>query len=380
MLTAILVTFIYGMISSMLGTVMPAFSLTIVEKSGIAVAQALGLMGASLSAGPLIDSRGTKPTMIGGLIVLSLALYTLPSMAGYRQILTCFAVLGLGGGVVVTAANAVASGFDPKRRASALNFLNLFFGLGLMAAPFLAAHLLNGDALRLCYLEAVLASGALLALIVTPIPPPAGPRGLRRSDVLKVLRRPVLWLFALLLFLYVACEVGVSNWFTSYLISRGIPKSTALNILSLGFATGLLSGRLVVSAVLLKVSAPLVNLAASIGMTIATFLMLQTTNPALAAIAVFCAGFSMGPVFPTALAMIGDAFPVLTGTAMGVAITSGWIGLAASAPLIAFLAGSGSENLGTALLIFPAASAVMILVSLLVRPLLRTGSARFGPA
>jgi MFS family permease len=86
-------------------------------------------------------------------------------------------------------------------------------------------------------------------------------------------------------------------------------------------------------------------------------------------VAVFFAGVAMAPVFPTTLAMVGDAFPSATGTAMGIVITCGWIGLAVSSPIIGSIATSSS--LGTALLILPAFSVLMILVNLGLRPMLR---------
>ena len=69
-----------------------------------------------------------------------------------------------------------------------------------------------------------------------------------------MLGNPALFLLALMLFLYVACEVGVWNWLAQHLIAQGVPESRALNILSLGFALGLLIGRVVVSQVLRTVS------------------------------------------------------------------------------------------------------------------------------
>jgi fucose permease len=359
------------MIAAMLGAIMPTFSLTVKQNSNVALAQAIGLMVASLSAGPIIDRHGKKAALLPALALIAITLYTLPHAAGYKQIALCFLALGFGGGMIVNAANALASDINKQRRGSTLNFLNLFFGLGLMAAPFLLANFLDDNAVKLCYLEAVLATVVLFVQIATPMPPPTASQGFNPAEAIQVLRRPELWLFALFLFLYVACEVGVSNWLATYLITRGIPKTTALNILSLGFALGLLIGRVAVSGILMKVRPATVTLACSVLMTIATYLMLQTSDPNLAAIAVFCAGLAMAPVFPTTLAMIGDAFPVLTATAMGVAITFGWIGLAASSPIIGAIAGSNSENLGTALHLFPIASAAMILVSLAVRPMLR---------
>src|SRR5205085_2797405 len=208
--------------------------------------------------------------------------------------------------------------------------------------------------------------------IVTPMPPPSGERGFKASEVGQVLGRPALWLLSLFLFLYVACEVGVWNWLAKYLISRGVDESRALNILSLGFALGLLVGRVMISRVLIRVPAPTVTLFTAGAMAVTTYAMLQTGDPTLAAVAVFCAGLAMAPVFPTTLAMVGDAFPVATATAMGIVITCGWIGLAISSPIIGAIAGGSDARLGTALLVLSAASVIMIVVNLVLRPMLRS--------
>jgi len=47
----------------------------------------------------------------------------------------------------------------------------------------------------------------------------------------------------------------------------------------------------------------------------------------------------MAPVFPTTIAIVGDAFPRMTGTAIGFVITCGWIGLAVSSRIIGAIAG-----------------------------------------
>jgi fucose permease len=174
----------------------------------------------------------------------------------------------------------------------------------------------------------------------------------------------------MLLFLYVACEVGVWNWLAKHLIAQGVPEPTALRILSLGFAFGLLFGRIVVSRILLKVPAVTVTLIVSVLMTITTYLTLQTADTTVAAIAVFCAGLAMAPVFPTALGMTGDAFPKATATAMGIVITAGWVGLAVSSKIIGSIAGGDDAKLKTALLVLPAFSAAMVVVSVILRPML----------
>ena len=64
-------------------------------------------------------------------------------------------MLGTGGGIIVTGANALASSVNEAHRGTTLNLVNLFFGLGGLATPFLSANLLAKNSARLCYLMGV---------------------------------------------------------------------------------------------------------------------------------------------------------------------------------------------------------------------------------
>jgi fucose permease len=203
------------------------------------------------------------------------------------------------------------------------------------------------------------------------MPPPKGDARFLLADAGPVLGQPLLFLLGLFLFLYITCEVGVWNWLPRHLIAQGIPESRALNILSLGFALGLLLGRLAVSPILMSVSAINVTLAASVAMAVTTYLMLRTTKPAAAFALVFLAGVSMAPVFPTTLAIVGTAFPRMTGTAMGIVITCGWAGLAVSSRLIGVIAGPDPRRLKKALLVIPASAVLMVCLNLAIRAALR---------
>ncbi len=75
----------------------------------------------------------------------------------------------------------------------------------------------------------------------------------------------------------------------------------------------------------------------------------------------------MAPVFPTTLAIVGDAFPRMTGTAIGIVITSGWIGLAVSSRIIGSIAGGDPTRLKKALLVLPGAAMVMVVVNLVLQ-------------
>jgi fucose permease len=369
-LAASLAIFVYGMTAAMLGTILPdlsaRFRLTPKQDGTIAFCQALGLILASIGVGPLIDYEGKKVGLVLGLALSALAVAMLPRSSGFRSIAARMFLLGTGGGIIVTAANALGSDVDPAHRATALNLLNIFFGLGGFATPFVSANLLGRNSARLCHLIAGLVIVTMAVNLFAPIPSVTSAQTFVFLDLESILARPILWLCALLLFLYVACEVGVWNWLVQHLIAQGVPQARALNVLSFAFALGLLIGRLAASQILISVSGLTVTLAASILMAILTFAMLQTRNTA-AWIFTFLAGMAMAPVFPTTVALLGDAFPRMTGTAIGIAITSSWIGLAVSSRIIGSIAGGDSTRLKKALLVLPGMSVLMIAVNLALR-------------
>jgi fucose permease len=372
---AILAFLIYGMIAAMLGTILPdlsdRFRLTPSQNGTIAFAQALGLIIASLAVGPVLDNEGKKFGLTLGLALISIALFALPRSLGFSTIVFLLFLLGLGGGTLVTAANSLVSDVSATHRAAALNMTNLFFGVGAFATPFVSANLFRRNWVRLCYIIASLAIVALVWDALIKMPAPTGAGRFILADAAPVLGRPLLFLIALFLFLYITCEVGIWNWLPRHLIAQGIPESTALNILSLGFALGLLIGRAAILPILIHAPAITVTLVGSVAMALTTFLMLRTNRPVVAAALVFLAGLSMAPVFPSTLAIVGDAFPRMTGTAIGFVITCGWTGLAVSSRIIGAIAGGDPTRLKKALLVIPASALLMVGLDLAIKNALR---------
>jgi fucose permease len=375
-LAAVLAIFVYGMIAAMLGTILPGlserFHLTPNQNGRIAFAQAIGLAIASVGVGPLIDNEGKKIGLVLGLALIAIALAWLPKSGGFGSIAALMFMLGVGGGVVVTGANALVSDVGELHRGTALNLVNLFFGLGGMATPFISANLLKRNTVKLCYTAGVFALVALAVQLAAPIPGPSGVQSFVLADAGTVLGKPILLMLGLLLFLYVSCEVGIWNWLAQHLIAQGIPESRALNVLSLGFALGMLLGRVAVSPILITVAPERVTMASAILMALTSYLALKARTAKTAWILVFLAGVAMAPVFPTTLAIVGNVFPRMTGTAIGFAITCGWLGLAVSSRIIGAIAGGDPKRLKSALLVIPAFSVLMAVVNLAVLSMLHT--------
>src|SRR5579872_3091877 len=158
---AILAIFVYGIIAAMLGTILPdisqRFSLSPKQNGTIALFQAVGLMIGSFCVGPLMDVYGKQVGMLAGLGLVALALLLLRGAGAYQAVVVAMLVLGVGGGVVVAAANTLNADIDPANPAVVSNWLNLFFGLGGLVTPLISARLFPGKPRSLALFAAVLA-------------------------------------------------------------------------------------------------------------------------------------------------------------------------------------------------------------------------------
>jgi fucose permease len=363
---ACLAIFVYGMVASMLGTIIPGlasqFNLTNVQIGYVALSQGVGLASASLAVGALMDKRGKKAGLLLGLGLILAGLLQLAHPFGVHTIMGGIFIVGMGGSMVIVGANALGSDVSEVRRASVLNFLNVFVGLGGLATPFVAGNLLGSNPTRVAVAACVITAATFIVIAMTRIEFKPIAREDSAVATAAVFQNLSLYVLAAVIFLYTACEFGLWNWLPKYLIARGLPSSSALNILSLGFALGLLCGRIGATQVLTRISPLTVSVSASVVMTVTTYLMLHTSSPTLTAIIVFCAGLSMAPVFPTVLSIVGDIFTRATSTAMGFVITCGFSGLVVSSPIIGWLSGPDPKGLGVGLLLLPTFSICIFLL------------------
>ncbi len=367
---AILAIFVYGMIAAMLGTILPdlskRFSLSPKQNGKIAMMQAVGLMIGSFFVGPMIDVYGVKLGLLLGLGLVTIAMFGLRSANGFTPIASFMLLLGVGGGVIVVGANGLPPfiKIESLETAGVFNLLNLFFGLGGLITPLVAANLFKNNSSRLLLFAVSITSLTFAFSGFTKMPAPSGKVAFDMAQAGSLLGSVPLLLLALFLFLYVACEVGVWNWLARHLIAQGVPQSKALTILSLGFALGLLLGRVAVSPVLSTVAPERVLLASAVLMAATTYLMLLSGKPGVAWALVFLGGVAMAPVFPTTLAVISARFAETAATATGIAVTAGWLGLVVSSPIIGGIAGDDPKRLKKALLLLPIGSVLMAIVML----------------
>jgi fucose permease len=305
----------------------------------------VGAIPSQVATGWLNDRFGPKPVLVVGLLMLAVGLLGATLSRSLPLTLACMVFAGLGDGVLVVGSNVIVAQSFPQRRASALNLLNVFYGVGAMVGPAIAGASIDtwGTALPALWSLVV-----VLVLLSPAIP------GLRiRSEAkfpkesapvsVPLYRSSALWLFSFLLLLYVGVEIGTGGWIATYM-QRTTPTSagTAAWVAS-GFYMALTVGRVAGAGLGAKLSSERLLLFSLIGAVVGGLTMLVGVgNASLTIAAVLVLGGSFGPIFPTAVAIITARFPVGAGRAASVMIAAGSVG----GMLIPLLQGALLEGVG----------------------------------
>jgi FHS family glucose/mannose:H+ symporter-like MFS transporter len=280
----------------------------------------LAMLGMSIVFGPVVDRFGYRGflALCSLLVAASFFLFTLAQT--YSFLVAAAVLLGIGGGGLNGGANALTSDLNPERRSAALNFLGIFFGFGALLIP-----LLIGTLLGILGLDTILAVATGLSLIpfvffaLLRFPPAKQAHGFPLRQAARVVGSPLLWLCGLLLFFQSGNEFTMGGWVSTYLNEQfQFSPMTASLVLS-GYWGAMMLGRLIISRKIVKVikNEWLVLTSAVLALA-ATGLVVAAPTGTLAALGVVLAGLGFAAVFPTTLAIAGEAFSDLTGTAFSV--------------------------------------------------------------
>jgi fucose permease len=125
--------------------------------------------------------------------------------------------------------------------------------------------------------------------------------------------------------------------------------------------------------VLMRVSPLPVLMVSTIGATLCFVIAMTAASTTVAAGALLSAGLFMASIFPTTLGVVSGRFPDASGTALGLAITCGWLGSMAISPAFGFVAQRTDFARGY-LVIVAAAAAMAVTAAGLVRQGTRTAA------
>ncbi|MEO3859106.1 MFS transporter [Acrocarpospora sp. B8E8] len=309
-----------------------------------------GFMLAGATSGALIHRLGTRFALaVGGGAFLAASLYMAirPSFAGLVAIQV---LAGYGTGLMESVLNAYLTKLPSAT--TLLNHLHAFFGVGALLGPLLAAWLVG----FLPWTAVVLVLGLITVPLIigflatyprreTAAGEEAGTGEARPRLLPAVLRTPVVLLASVFLAVYVGLEIGVGNWGFTFLIEEHAQPELAAGYTVSGYWLGLTLGRFLISPIAVRfgIGAGAMTFGCLAGVAVSALLIWVAPVFAVAGVGFVLLGFFLGPIFPTAMAVVPNlTSDRLVPTAIGVINGFSVVGGAA----LPWLAGAVAQGVG----------------------------------
>ena len=361
---AAMTMFVFGMLIAMLGTLfgLPAMR----ARLGIDLAQQgdlfsvlfTGLLASAAIVGPLLDRFGSKPVTVSATAMVTAALAAFALARGFGAAAAAALLLGIGGGWLNTASNALVSDVFPDDRGRMLNLLGMFFGLGALFVPLVVA--LGFDALSIGGILAICAAvaGASTAVCAAlPFPPPHEGAAFSLSGVLNAARNPGVLLLAALLLFETGNEAALSGWTSTYVGVMGWSPRIATLVL-LGYWVVAVLGRAASARIQAWTGKPRLVLGSSVLVVAGCAILLAAASwlPGLVAGA-WIAALGLSAISPTMLAIAGDRHHRFAGTVFGLLFTISNFGSVAFPWAMGHISQSAGVRSG---MVVPLAGAVVV--------------------
>jgi fucose permease len=415
MFIAFLGIFVYGLLAALPGSVLPTLERNQYLPNDSTVGtflfiNAIGAVLAYMISGPLIDRIGKKfalsfgtALVIGSMIGFAVVVTKVAAASALVLIFACSLILGLGANAIVASGHALVADVADTWRNSALNLLDICFGLGLASLPLVVQSLQKRGGLSSIFWSlGALSVFLLLLIVISRFPKPIQAHSSTAGEAGSLFSNPSFLLLAAALFMYVGAEVSVGKWVVTFmerdsriLASQGIDASRltalspdalttffekdplgvgvagyALATLSL-FAVALLVGRLISSLLLgvLKLNSFVLMTAGSFITAVSLLLAFTTNSPGMVRVGLIAAGLGMGPIFPTSVGLASFMNPKIAGTAMSSVMGVGFAGLLVIPPAVGYVSsavGGATGNVRTGLLAVIAAAVLMFVLHVLL--------------
>src|ERR1700688_1953338 len=208
---------ISGMIATTLGPSLPTFiargALDDTQAGLFFTTQFTGSLLGVLLTSAILATRGYRDALVLGFWLMSSGVTGLNSTSQYIALLAT-ASYGFGFGIAIPATNLCIAEISGARRAAVLNLVNMAWGIGAIACPVLLLAGLSADRYT-----AVLLSVAACALLLSiffgsmkfeGLPPKSPSTATAEQKMAHPIHVPVA--LALLFYLYIGTENGISGW------------------------------------------------------------------------------------------------------------------------------------------------------------------------
>lgn len=313
------------------------------------LAGTLGYFSASFNTGLLLSKLGTRRFLLLATVIIAFGFALLSSRPPFLLLLLGIIPIGFGAAMLDAGLNAYIAGLP--NNTVLLNYLHAFYGTGALLGPLVASTFLTlGWVWNTVYF--VWISLAILLLLGFGV---AFQRVDREAAVQKeeaneggnvfalALRQRVVWLAAFFLLFYVGAEVSLGSWSFSFLTETRHGQTLFSGWTVSGYWVGLTLGRLLLGHIGQRIGNRRLIEACLVGVVVGMVLMWVIPQMIVAALALFLTGFSLGPIFPTTIALMSEVLPSrLLSSAIGFLASLG----SAGGALLVWIAGNLAQHFG----------------------------------
>jgi FHS family glucose/mannose:H+ symporter-like MFS transporter len=324
--------FVFGIVMAVLGTLfgLPEMrvrlNIDMAQQGNVFLLLYMGILLATLVAGPVIDSIGNKVILVASSVLVAAGMAGLAYAHSFDGAAIPAVLLGLGGGGLNTSTNVLVSDLYGEKRGPMLNLLGIFYGIGALCVPLLAAVIAGHFAIAPQLLScAGLAGACALLFLAMRFPLASATQGFSWREALRVAQYPGVLVLGFLLFCQSGDEASIGGWTSTYVGAAGLGTRTATLTLA-GYWAALMAGRLAVSGLLKFVGKQQLVLASGVGALAGAAILLTNRSGGMLVVGVLVIGLSYAGVFPTALAIAGDAYRKMAGTVFGLLFAIALVG------------------------------------------------------
>ena len=339
---------VFGIVFAVLGTMFglagmrARLGINLAQQGGLFFLLYLGIFLASLIVGPLIDHFGHKVNLLVSSVIVAAAMLGFAFAHSFVAASFAAVLLGLGGGGLNTCTNALVSDLYREQRGPMLNLLGIFFGVGALFVPLLAASIEGLLTIpQLFGLCAALAAICSVGYGLISFPQAGSSQGFSLRETLGVARYEGVLLLAFILFFESGNEASIGGWTSTYVNSAGFSARAATLALAAYWAA-LMAGRILAARVLRAIGKSQLVVASALLSLAGCAILLTSHLFGLLLVGAALIGLSYGPIFPTTLAIAGDRFPKQAGTVFGLLFSIALLG----GMLLPWTVGQVSQGLG----------------------------------
>jgi FHS family glucose/mannose:H+ symporter-like MFS transporter len=292
-----------GMTATILGPSLPTFiarwTLDDTQAGLFFTAQFTGSLLGVLLSSAILSMRGYRDALVLGFFLIAVGVTGLNS-AGQYIALSATALYGFGFGVVIPGTNLCVAEISGARRAAALNLLNMAWGVGAIACPILLLAGLKANHFT-AVLLAIAASALLLSIFFVGmkfegLSSKSSGTATAEHKIAPAHPIHVPVALALLFYLYIGTENGVSGWAAEQ--AHRVGTGNASTVMPMFFWAGLLSGRGISALILTRVKESWLVITGLLLSAVGTMCLLLAATRSQVILGVVLAGFGLASVYP----------------------------------------------------------------------------------